>query len=41
MYDFIKALAPHLTQELVQEAFSRANPSERQELYSHIELPVY
>ncbi|MEL0037724.1 MAG: LysR substrate-binding domain-containing protein, partial [Halieaceae bacterium] len=41
MYDFIEALAPHLNKELVQEAFSRANPGERQELYSHIELPVF
>ncbi|NCZ64421.1 MAG: HTH-type transcriptional regulator CysB, partial [Cellvibrionales bacterium] len=30
MYDFIEALAPHLNKEMVQEAFSRANPGERQ-----------
>lgn len=41
MYDFIVELAPHLTREIVQEALSRAHPSERAELYEHIELPVY
>ena len=41
MYDFIVELAPHLTREIVQEALSRPNASERYELYSHIELPTY
>lgn len=41
MYDFIVELAPHLTREIVQEALSRPNASERHELYSHIELPTY
>lgn len=41
MYDFIVELAPHLTRDIVQEALSRSNPSERAELYEHIELPVY
>lgn len=41
MYDFIVELAPHLTRDIVQEALSRANPAERLELYSHIELPTY
>ena len=41
MYDFIAELAPHLTKDIVQEAFSRATAAERAELYAHIELPVH
>ncbi len=41
MHEFIHELAPHLSRELVQEALSRSNPSERRELYEHIELPLY
>jgi LysR family cys regulon transcriptional activator len=41
MYDFIQALAPHLTRDIVVEALSRSNPAEREALYSHIELPTY
>ena len=41
MYDFIVELAPHLSRDIVQEALSRPNVSERHELYSHIELPTY
>ena len=41
MYDFIVELAPHLSRDIVQEALSRPNASERHELYSHIELPTY
>lgn len=41
MYDFITELAPHLTRDLVQEALSRASPTDRNDLYAHIELPVF
>ena len=41
MYDFISELAPHLSRDLVQEALSRANPADRDDLYAHIELPVF
>ena len=41
MYDFIEELAPHLTKDIVQDAFSRATAAEREELYTHIELPTH
>lgn len=41
MYDFIEDFAPHLTREVVQEAFSHPSKTELDELFSHIELPVY
>ncbi len=41
MYDFIQGFAPHLTREVVEEAFQRHNKAELNELFSHLELPVY
>ncbi len=41
MYQFIQDFAPHLTRELVTDAFNCANQNELQELFSSIELPVY
>ncbi len=41
MYDFIEQFAPHLTKELVGEAYNRHSKSDLDELFSHIELPVY
>ncbi len=41
MYDFIGEFAPHLSKELVQEAFSRSSVAEREELYAHIVLPTH
>ncbi|MGD2007435.1 MAG: HTH-type transcriptional regulator CysB [Cellvibrionales bacterium] len=41
MYDFIHELAPHLNKDLVVDALTLTNPSDRESLYSHIELPVY
>jgi len=41
MYDFIKQFAPHLTKEVVSEAYSRHSKAEIEELFSHIELPTY
>jgi LysR family cys regulon transcriptional activator len=41
MYEFIQKFAPHLTKELVGEAYNRHSKSDLDELFSHIELPVY
>lgn len=41
MYEFIELFAPHLTRELVDEAYRRHSKTEIEELFSHIELPVY
>lgn len=39
MYDFIQHFAPHLTKEVVQEAISRHNKAEVDELFSGVKLP--
>lgn len=41
MYEFIEAFAPHLTKEVVNEAFNRHSKLELDELFSNIELPEY
>lgn len=41
MYEFIEKFAPHLTKELVSEAFNRHSKLELDELFSHVELPEY
>ncbi|MBN7798816.1 HTH-type transcriptional regulator CysB [Parahaliea mediterranea] len=41
MYDFIEDFAPHLTREVVTEAFGRHSKAELEELFSSLELPVY
>lgn len=41
MYDFIQDFAPHLTRDVVQEAFAHNNKAALEELFSHINLPVY
>lgn len=41
MYEFIEALAPHLTKDIVNEAFNRHSKMELDELFSHIELPEW
>jgi LysR family cys regulon transcriptional activator len=41
MYEFIEDFAPHLSREVVQEAFSCHNKAALEELFSHLELPVY
>lgn len=41
MYEFIEAFAPHLTKEVVTEAFNRHSKVELDELFSHIELPEW
>ena len=41
MFDFIRMFAPHLTQDLVEQAYLRSNKLEVEELFSTIELPTY
>ncbi|MEM8561020.1 MAG: HTH-type transcriptional regulator CysB [Pseudomonadota bacterium] len=41
MYEFIEDFAPHLTRDVVQEAFQHHSKAELEELFSHIKLPVY
>jgi len=41
MYDFIQDFAPHLTREIVTEAVQRHSKAELDELFSHLELPVF
>ncbi|WP_299592567.1 HTH-type transcriptional regulator CysB [uncultured Microbulbifer sp.] len=41
MYEFIQQFAPHLTRELVEQAAQASSRAEVDELFSHIELPVY
>lgn len=41
MYEFIQQFAPHLTKELVCEAFERNSKVELDELFAHIELPTH
>lgn len=41
MYDFIEMFAPHLTRDIVEEAYQRHTKAEQDELFEHIQLPVY
>ncbi len=41
MYEFIELFAPHLTREVVEEAFQRHSKTELDDLFSHLELPTY
>ena len=41
MYEFIEALAPHLTKEVVSEAFSRHSKVELDELFKGLDLPEW
>jgi LysR family cys regulon transcriptional activator len=41
MYEFIELFAPHLTREVVEEAYQRHTKAELDELFEHIQLPVY
>jgi LysR family transcriptional regulator, cys regulon transcriptional activator len=41
MYEFIESFAPHLSRELVTEAFACETKAELADLFSHLELPVY
>jgi len=41
MYEFIEEFAPHLTKDVVSDAFNRSSKVELDELFSTIELPEY
>ncbi len=41
MYDFIEDFAPHLTRAVVEEVFQRHSKVELDDLFSHLDLPVY
>ncbi|MDP0563580.1 MAG: HTH-type transcriptional regulator CysB [Candidatus Endonucleobacter sp. (ex Gigantidas childressi)] len=41
MYDFIEKFASHLTKEVIQDAISRHNKAEVDELFSNIKLPSH
>jgi len=41
MYDFIEDFAPHLTRDIVKEAFTHHSKTELEALFADIELPVY
>ena len=41
MYEFIELFAPHLTRDVVDEAFARHSKAELDELFSHLDLPTY
>ena len=41
MYEFMQDFAPHLTREVVQEAFSCRNKSDLEQLFADVTLPVY
>src|SRR5690606_37779329 len=41
MYEFIEEFAPHLTKEVINEAFNRHSKLELDELFADVELPVY
>ena len=41
MYEFIEDFAPHLTRDVVQEAFAAHSKAELETLFATIELPVY
>lgn len=41
MYDFIEQFAPHLSKDMVSEAYNRHSKQEMDELFSHVQLPTY
>ncbi len=41
MYEFIELFAPHLTRDLVDEAFSCHSKSELDALFANLELPTH
>jgi len=41
MYEFIEEFAPHLTREVINEAFNKHSKMELDELFSAVQLPVY
>jgi len=41
MYDFMELFAPHLTREVVNQCLQLHSKAETDELFAHIDLPVY
>jgi LysR family cys regulon transcriptional activator len=41
MFEFIEDFAPHLSRDLIADAFGCQNKAELADLFSHLELPVY
>jgi LysR family cys regulon transcriptional activator len=41
MYDFIEKFAPHLTKDIINEAFNRHSRLEFDELFEDIEIPTH
>ncbi|AFU97859.1 HTH-type transcriptional regulator CysB [Simiduia agarivorans] len=41
MYDFIQQFAPHLTREVVEEAYQKHSKAELDDLFDGMELPTY
>lgn len=41
MYDFIQQFAPHLTRDVVEQAYQKHSRAELDELFEDMELPVY
>ncbi|GAB1257354.1 HTH-type transcriptional regulator CysB [Aurantivibrio plasticivorans] len=41
MYEFIEEFAPHLTKDMVNDAYERHSRSELEELFQNVELPTY
>lgn len=41
MYEFIEDFAPHLSRDVVTDAFNCQSKAEMADLFSHLELPVY
>lgn len=41
MYDFIERFAPHLTKDVIDEAYNRHSKAELDELFEHLQLPSY
>jgi LysR family cys regulon transcriptional activator len=40
MYEFMEDFAPHLTRDVVQEAFSCKNKADLEQLFADVNLPV-
>lgn len=40
MYEFIEKFAPHLTKDIVNEAFNRHSRAELDELFEDIKIPM-
>lgn len=41
MYEFIERFAPHLTKDVIDEAYNRHSRAELEELFEHLQLPEF